>query len=517
MGIGLSVGDVRMEGSDVHGAAVIEAVGLRDAAGSGRILCSASIVGLAALRVGSTYTPVGKLTLRDVPEPVAAVEVSWSSMVTPAPLPAALAGGDRFPFVGRSGERARLMTAWDEVREGALRVCLVAGEPGVGKTRLVADTAVDLHTRGALVLFGRCDEGVGSPYQPFAEALRFYVENVETLTLGRLGRELRRLVPDLELDDPEGDDAPASAHEPAGDVLHEAVALWLAETSSVDPVVLVLDDLHWATKPTFDMLRHVLAGTLAERLLVVATYRDGDVDRSRSLTEVLGHLTADGSSVISLDGLTLADVTDLMAAVAGFAPDDRGVELAGALHAATGGNAFFISETLRNLLETGDISYGGGAWLADPRDQLPLPRSVREVVRRRIARLGPVAKSALEVAATIGAQFEVHLLVNAVDVDLVALEPALQAAARAGLIEEVPGHDISYRFEHELVRTTLYEDLPTMKRAELHRRVAETMERVIPGHALRPGVLALHYGAAAVDSEVGTEVEWSTERGPDER
>ncbi len=227
-------------------------------------------------------------------------------------------------------------------------------------------------------------------------------------------------------------------------------------------------------------------------------------------------MRTDGSSAIPLAGLAVNDVLHLLSNAAGHDMDERGSELASALHTTTGGNAFFVSETLRNLVETGAIVQKEGEWVAArPGENLPLPLGVREVVRRRLSRLDDTANAALEVGATIGEQFEIRILVAAGGFDAATVEPALRSAAEARLIEEVQGPVIAFRFAHALVRTTVYEDLSAMRRAVLHRRVAEAIENVVPRATVRPGDLAFHYGAAAADGDVAKAVEWSTIAGRD--
>lgn len=515
--VGLSVGDVHVHGDDVHGMPVIEAARLCDAADGDQILCRDSVRALAGSHVGALFAAVGALDLKGLLDPVVAFEILWEPAGAPAPLPPPLLRRHQFAFVGRADERARLLAAWDDARTGTRRACFLSGEPGVGKTRLVAEIVKELYDQAALVLFGRCDEGLRIPYQPFAEALRYYLDHVETLALGRFGGDLHRLVPELRqrvggLDDALHSDPDTERHR-----LHEAVALWLSEASAVSPLVLVLDDLQWATRPTIELLRHVLGSSHAARVLVIATFRDSDVDRTHPMTEVFGDLLrTDGSSAIPLDGLAKDDVLQLLSHAAGHALDERASELADALHATTGGNAFFLSETLRNLVETGAIVQKEGEWVsARPGRNLPLPLGVREVVRRRLSRLDDDAIEALEVGATIGEQFESRILVAAGRFDASTIEPALRSACRARLIEEVQGPVIAFRFAHALVRTTVYEDLSAMRRAVLHRRVAEAIEEVIPRGTVRPGDLAFHYGAASADGDVTKALEWSTIAGRD--
>ncbi|MDQ1385628.1 MAG: hypothetical protein QOG65_3007 [Actinomycetota bacterium] len=515
--VGLSVGDVHVDGNDVHGLPVVEAARLCAAAQGDQILCRDSVRALAGSRSGARAVTVGDLALKGLPEPLAACEILWEAAGSPAPMPSPLLRDDQFAFVGRTEERARLLAAWEDAKSGTRRACFLSGEPGVGKTRLVAEIVKEIYDQAALVLFGRCDEGLGIPYQPFAEALRHYVDHVEPLALGRFGGDLHRLVPELPhrvsgLGDALESDADTERHR-----LYEAVALWLSDASAACPVVLVLDDLQWATRPTIELLRHVLGASHASRLLVIATYRDSDVGPSHPMTQVLGDLLrADGSSAIPVDGLAVHDVLNLLSMAAGHDLDERGSDLATVLHSTTGGNAFFVAETLRNLIETGAIVEEGGAWVsARPGENLPLPLGVREVVRRRLSRLDGLAHEALEVGATIGEQFEGRLLIAAGGFESSTLEPALRSANKARLIEEVQGPVIAFRFAHALVRTTLYEDLSAMRRAVLHRRVAEAIEKVTPPNALRPADLAFHYGAAATDGDATKAVEWSTIAGRD--
>ena len=282
--VGLSVGDVHVDVNDVHGLPVVEAARLCGAAEGDQILCRDSVRALAGSRSGARSVAVGDLDLKGLPAPLAAFEILWEPAGSPAPLPPPLLRRDEFAFVGRNEERTRLLAAWDDARAGTRRACFLSGEPGVGKTRLVAEIVKDLHEQAALVLFGRCEEGLRIPYQPFAEALRHYLDHVEVLALGRFGSDLHRLVPELPLRISGLDDALQSDPDTERHRLYEAVALWLADASAASPLVLVLEDLHWATRPTIELLRHVLGSDHASRVLVIATYRDSDVDRSHPMT-----------------------------------------------------------------------------------------------------------------------------------------------------------------------------------------------------------------------------------------
>ncbi|HKY75966.1 MAG TPA: AAA family ATPase [Acidimicrobiia bacterium] len=210
--------------------------------------------------------------------------------VPAVPLPALLRGMGRV-FVGRERELGELEQRWKEASAGELRLALVAGEPGVGKTRLAGEMAARLHARGATVLAGSCGEDLGVPYQPFVEALRHQVDHTPADGLaGRLGRypgELVRLMPEL------ADIVPAlppplrSDPETERYRLFDAVGSWLAHASGAEPVLLVVDDLQWAAKPTLLLLRHVARFTEPMRVLVLGTYRDTEITRRHPLTEAI--------------------------------------------------------------------------------------------------------------------------------------------------------------------------------------------------------------------------------------
>ncbi|MBV8993271.1 MAG: adenylate/guanylate cyclase domain-containing protein, partial [Pseudonocardiales bacterium] len=275
--IGISAGDVVFEEEDCFGIPVIEAARLCAAATGGQILASETVRALARFSEG-TFTPLGSLELKGLADPVRAVEVGWELLPhSCVPLPAFLTDIGRI-FVGRDGELDRLGQLWKEAAAGELRVVLVAGEPGVGKTRLAAELARRVHDEGAMVLAGRCDEDLGVPYQPFVETLRHFVDHGELLAgrLGRYGGELARLVPEV------GGRVPAlppplrSDPETERYWLFDAVASWLVAASTDEPVLLVLDDLHWAAKPTLMLFRHVVRAR-GGRVLVLGTYRDSEL------------------------------------------------------------------------------------------------------------------------------------------------------------------------------------------------------------------------------------------------
>src|SRR5277367_1324003 len=471
--IALHTGEVELRDGDYFGRAVNRAARLRSLAAGGQSLCSGATAELVidSLADDVVLADLGLRELRNLARPehvfelrLETAEESAQPPTSDAPmerpgLPSVLIGTG--PFVGRGSELEKLLSAWQTSLGGSACAALIAGEPGVGKTRLAGEWSRQAYEQGAVVLYGRCDEDLGAPYQPFAEALRSLVPCVGTSRLrGLRGVEallplvpgLTDVVPDLA--------APTSA-DPDTEryALFDAVVAVFEIASAGAPLVLVLDDLHWAAKPTLLLLRHLLRFGDHTRMQIVGTYRNTDLDRSHPLAAMLADLHRDADSGtanrINLSGLDDDDVTAYVAE-AGY--DDE--ELAHALASVTGGNPFFLIEALRHVDES------GGVW-----DQSTLPQGVREAVSRRLSRLPMETNKALAAAAVVGSRFAVELVERVVGYDLI---DAFDEACQAGIVIEEPGG--RYRFNHAIVRQSLLAELPSMRRMRLHQRIATTLE-----------------------------------------
>jgi DNA-binding SARP family transcriptional activator len=403
-------------------------------------------------------------------------------------------------FVGREDERARLDAAFEAVRAGEGRhAVLVAGEPGIGKTTLAARFA-RAHVGSAVVLYGHCDEGLGIPYQPWAEGLTHLVrhlpEGLLDAHVAARGGELRRLVPVLaeRVDAPE----PASS-DPEADryLLFAAVVDLLARAASDVPVVLVLEDLHWADLPTVQLLRYVAGAEASQQLLVVATYRDSDVSEDHPLAATLAALHREsGVERITLDGLR-PDALGALLEATGHALDADDMALRDALVAETDGNPFFVIEVLRDLSESGDIGVGEDLTAAQREAVLHVPESVREVIVQRAARLGDDSRRLLTAASVIGRDFDMDLVAAVGELDALTALDAIDAASTAALVQPAPGGADRYTFVHALIAHALLDTLSPARRHQMHARVAESLEAACgedPGE--RIGELARHWLAA---------------------
>jgi class 3 adenylate cyclase len=522
--LGLSAGDVQFMAHDCHGTPVVEAARLEAAAAPNSILVSESVRALVGTRGGHRFASAGMLNLKGLASPVLAHEVLSTSPDDDAapvrstrdtsggygpraarahvPLPIRLES--RAAFVGRTDERGVLddaLTAADTER--FRRVALVCGEPGIGKTSLAADFARAAHAQGALVLYGRSDEDLGIPYQPWVEAiehlLRYAPDLVPTAEMSARGGELRRLLPTIT---PEAPLSAVRQSEPDADryLLYGAVIDLLARASERNAVVLVLDDLHWADKPTLLLLRHVVGAEAPMRAVIVATYRDSDIGPEHVLSEALVSLYRQpGVERVVLAGLDADALGALLERRAGHDLGIEGLALRDALLRETDGNPFFVSETLRDLAESGRLRRGDdGRWTTmGDLSILGLPATVREVVEQRVARLGVDVQHVLRLGAVIGRDFEVDLLTRAGETDEDSVLDTLDRAMHAALVRPVPGSDESFTFTHALIGHTLYEQMTPARRRRAHRRVAECIMALYgddPGE--RAGQLANHWLAA---------------------
>jgi DNA-binding CsgD family transcriptional regulator/tetratricopeptide (TPR) repeat protein len=418
------------------------------------------------------------------------------------PLPGPLRLPRSSPFVGRSAELGALRALVPHAAGEGRRLALIGGEAGSGKSRLVREFARGVAADGVRVLYGACDAVVQTPYRPFVEALDHLVRTTDTDVLGEdlgsAGGELTRLLPDLParvagLAAPLSGDPDTERHR-----LHTAVSDLLAGAGARHPLLLVLEDGHWADNATLVLLRHLARATTEVRVLVVATFRDTEADVPAELADALADLRRSEDVLrLHLGGLTEGEITEFVRQSGGGEIDGSQPELSLAIRDLTEGNPFLLCELWRTLVETGALAHDGGTLrLTRPLQEIATPDSVREVVSQRLTRLAPATRELLELAAVAGSEFELDVLRRAAPAELAldALEPAL----RSGMIEELPAASLAYRFTHELVRRALYDGLSVLRQAELHLRIGEALEALGPPRGGRVlADLAHHFAAAA--------------------
>jgi DNA-binding SARP family transcriptional activator len=380
------------------------------------------------------------------------------------------------PLYGRDQELRRLLGVYDAAAAGAGGVITVLGEPGIGKTRLLQEFALSARRRGGLVLAGRCLEGAWvPPYQAFVEAIIGYAAEVSPgrlrADLGAAAGPLAQLVPGLR--ELLGDLPTAAPLQPDEERLRllDAVARFLAGLTAHGPVVLVLDDLHWADASTLVTLRHVARVGARQRLLLVGAYRSGEA--GPDLVDSLGALRAEAEvTAVHLRGLEADAIGHLLGALA-VAPVSA--VLAETIQRETRGNPFFAREVLRHLLEADALRVDAdGALQAD----LPLeaiPEGLRDVLARRRARLSPDANRFLDTAASFEGPFPFAVVTEVAELEDAAALAALDELLHAGLVEPDVAPE-RYQFGHALIRHAIYADLNPSRQVRLHRRLAQALE-----------------------------------------
>jgi DNA-binding SARP family transcriptional activator len=376
----------------------------------------------------------------------------------------------RAPIVGRDLELSVLRTDLDAACAGSGRVALVGGEPGIGKSRLAEELADAAAAQGAVVVWGRCYEGRGAPaFWPWTQVVQSLLVAVDDDLLRRaLGAglgDIALVVPEVKELVDHVEPPPQVDPESARFRFFEAIARFLRRLAVDRPLLVVLDDLHWADGASLQLLTFMSADIDTAAIAVVATYRDLDPLVGEALGEALGELARRAAvRRVQLQGLDRDALGRLVEARGGaLAPD-----VVASLHDRTQGNPFFLTEMLRLL--------PAGAALDAASDVVRVvPTGVRDVVRSRVARLAPADVELLTTAAVLGQHLDLGLLADVVGVDAASLLERLEPAMAAGIVVEGGGPG-RFRFSHGLVNETLYEDLGVGRRARLHQRAAEAIE-----------------------------------------
>ncbi|MGB5932102.1 MAG: ABC transporter substrate-binding protein, partial [Anaerolineae bacterium] len=380
---------------------------------------------------------------------------------------------------------------------------LISGEPGIGKTRLVRELVTQAEVSGGQALVGLSYEEGGTPYAPFRQMIREVLGNgfKDGLDLPEFAlADLLTLTPELRPRYPDVPENPPLDPQAEQQRLFENLAIFHAALSHQAPLLLVLEDAHWADSGTLFLLRHLARHTRRHRVLVIATYREVELDEARPLNEVLLDLNRERlASRLKLARLGRAETGELLAVL--FA-EEIPPEFLDGIFRETEGNPFFIEEVCKALVESGELYYEGGRWHWPSMAELGIPQSVRVAIQSRVRRLPGDSQETLRLAAILGREFDFDTLAEASELDEDTLIEALENAERAQLVEEVRAEEgVTFAFAHRLIPTTLVESLRTLERRRLHRRAAAAIVTLRPENF---EALAYHYNQAG-DAEKATD------------
>jgi class 3 adenylate cyclase/tetratricopeptide (TPR) repeat protein len=511
--VALHTGEPELRDGDYYGPPLNRAARLRSLARGGQILLSRATADLVVdeLPAGATLTDVGGHRLKGLSRPehvFALLHPDTGVLATPlAPMTEARVES---VFVGREAELDRLDAALEDALAGQGRLVLVAGEPGIGKTRTAEQLVAHARARAARAVWGRCFEGEGAPaYWPWTQLLRAYAATRPAaalrVELGPGAAEVAHLLPEVVEVVPDMKPPPSLDPETARFRLFDAVATFLRRAARETGLVVVFDDLHWADRSSLLLLEFVGRVLTESRLLLVGTYRDVELSRRHPLSDTLAELIRQPvTSRLVLRGLSEAEVARCIAAVMGTEPAP---EVVATVHSQSEGNPFFVSEIARLLVSEDRLR-------ADGHLDLTIPEGVREVIDRRLNRLTESCNGVLAVAAVEGRDFDLNVVRQAAGLPASDVLETLDEAVDAQLVTEAGSGPGRYRFAHALVREVVYAGLRMTERARLHHRVGEAIEHHSQSDLdARLAELAYHFLQSSTIGDADKAVEYAYRAG----
>lgn len=399
-------------------------------------------------------------------------------------------------LVGREREVNEARELWNKAISGEGQTLLISGEPGIGKTRLMREVATHAEVSGGQALVGECYAEGSAPYATFGQIIRraFRRSAEDGFNLPDfVMADLLTLTPSLWASYPDVPPNPTLDPQSEQQRLFESVVSLCKALNERAPLLLVLEDVHWADSGTLSMLRHLARRTRHQRVLLLATYREVELDEARPFNQVLMDLNRERLAVrLKLTRLNREQTKEMLEVLFDEEMKPESLE---AIYHETEGNPFFIEEVSKALVETGKLYFEDGRWHRPSVEELEIPQSVRVAIQSRIGKLPDYVQETLQLASILGREFDFDTLAEASDLDEDALIEALENAEQDQLIEEVSSEDgVTFAFVHAMIPTTLVEGVRTLRRRRIHRRAASAIE------ATRPEdyeALAYHY------SEVG--------------
>lgn len=436
-----------------------------------------------------------------------------SERLLPPPL---LAGGahEAVHLTGREEEINLLRSSWERTARGQQQIAVVTGEPGVGKTRLVVEFARSI-ARHATVLVGRCDREALVAYAPWVTILQWMIRTIpahalrQHLAAVEAGSDLAQIVPEISTRIHIG--APGSRPDVDRYRLFEAASQLLAAASQGAPILLVIDDLHWADRGSLLLLRYMIRSTRQAAICIVITHRNEVPEWSSEFRDLLDSLRREHTPTrVALHRLSDDDVRDMIEEWTGRDPP---LSLTRLVARHTEGNPLFVVEMLKHLDETGALAlrqeWHGPITLAD----VGLPEGIRHLIGRRLERLGLTTRRLLTIGAVIGREFRLSDIEALVDVGEDAVLDAMDEALTASIVTEEVGAPGNFSFTHTLIREALYTSITAARRVRLHHRIAGALEQQLSPSESRVAELAYHFGQAAVYKSADKAVEYAARAG----
>lgn len=404
------------------------------------------------------------------------------------------------PLMGREAEWRTLAGRWDAARHGRQQLVVLTGEPGIGQTRLAFEFARSVSSNAA-VLAGRCDREQLLPFAPFVEVLQRLVRELpaailrERLEAVEGSIELSQLLPELATGGRRRSSSIPLTPEGRRYRMFEAFAGLLRATSRREPVLLVIEDVHWADRGSMLLLRHLVRAAHDAPICTIVTYCESEASRSPWCEEIVADLRREPSATyVALGGLSGQHVRDLV----GAWPDHRvAPHVAEVVAEVTQGNPLFIIEMMRHLSDPAVLSRVDAARGGISLTELGLPRSLRDLIVRRLSGLSDSCNKLLTLAAVTGREFHVSTLEALAGDSEEAVLDGMDEAVAATILREGPGVPGCFSFTHAIVRETLYGRLTAARRVRLHWRVARELERQSAAGTLPLAALAHHFHQAA--------------------
>ncbi|MFV2044368.1 MAG: protein kinase [Anaerolineales bacterium] len=383
-------------------------------------------------------------------------------------------------IVGRKEEYEEARSLWREAVAGAGQTLLISGEPGIGKTRLMREVVTQTEVSGGRALVGEASAESNTPYGAFAQMVRKALDQQS-----KNGVELPdfvlddvlNLAPDLRPYYPDIEPNPKLDPESGQMRLLENMVAFCSAFSESAPLLLVMDDAHWADSSSIAMFQHLARRTRRQPVMLLATYREVELREARPFNEML--LELNRQRIGTRIKLARLDKEETRAMLEAIFNDEITPDFLEGIYRETDGNPFFIEEVCRALVESGKLYFAEGEWHRPGMDELEIPQGVQVAVESRLTKLPEDVQEALRMAAVLGREFDYEVLIEASDLSEDAIIDAIELADRAQMVQE-GREDTLYEFVHALVPQSIRENTHRLRLRKLHKRAASAYEVVQP-------------------------------------